>query len=109
MPYGDRPSEEVVALTRAGVEWLFARGCRLVVLACNTATVVACRSLQRDWLPGSRWEGHNVLGIVAPTVEAIFLALAFFFSASESPSFIPGSACPPFTSASRSRFTANLL
>jgi glutamate racemase len=70
VPYGDRPSEDIVALTRAGVEHLFRKGCRLVLLGCNTATCIAARALQRDWLPASDWQGHNVLGIVAPTVEA---------------------------------------
>lgn len=70
VPYGNRPSAEIVELTRAGVEHLFERGARLVLLGCNTATAVAARTLQRDWLPRSRWKGHNVLGIVAPTVEA---------------------------------------
>jgi glutamate racemase len=69
-PYGDRPSEEIVELTRACVETLFERGCHLVLLGCNTATCIAARALQRDWLPASRWKKHNVLGIVAPTVEA---------------------------------------
>lgn len=68
-PYGDRPSPEIVACTRAGVERLFDRGARLVVLGCNTATAVALRAIQRDWLPQSQWTGRNVLGIVAPTVE----------------------------------------
>jgi glutamate racemase len=70
VPYGNRPSEEVVALTRTGVERLFRRGCRLVLLGCNTATAVAARPLQQDWLPRSGFPAHNVLGIVAPTVEA---------------------------------------
>lgn len=72
VPYGDRSSEEIVALTKAGTEALFAQGCRLVVLGCNTATAVAARRLQQEWLPGTPWraEGRNVLGIVAPTVEA---------------------------------------
>lgn len=69
-PYGNRPSDEVVDLTRAGVETLFRSGARLVLLACNTATCVAARALQQEWLPNSEWRGHNVLGIVAPTVEA---------------------------------------
>lgn len=69
-PYGNRPSEEVVDLTRNGAEVLFARGAHLVVLGCNTATCVAARTLQKDWLPTSRWKGRNILGIVAPTVEA---------------------------------------
>lgn len=70
-PYGNRPSSEVVDLTRAGCELLFERGARLVLLGCNTATCVAARTLQQEWLPETRWKGtHNVLGIVAPTVEA---------------------------------------
>lgn len=71
VPYGDRPSDEIVDLTRAGVVKLFERGCGLVILGCNTATTIAARTLQQAWLPESRWhDGHNVLGIVAPTVEA---------------------------------------
>ena len=71
VPYGNRPSGEIVDLTRAAVEDLFNRGARLALLGCNTATAVALRRLQQQWLPSSRWTGtHNVLGIVAPTVEA---------------------------------------
>ncbi|MEQ1718603.1 MAG: aspartate/glutamate racemase family protein [Hyphomicrobium sp.] len=71
VPYGNRPSGEVVDLTRAAVEDLFNRGARLVLLGCNTATAVALRRLQQQWLPTTQWTGtHNVLGIVAPTVEA---------------------------------------
>ena len=71
VPYGDRPSNEIVDLTRAGVERLFAMDCTLVLLGCNTATAVAARTLQQNWLPQSEtWRGRNVLGIVAPTVEA---------------------------------------
>ena len=72
-PYGGRPGEEIVALTRAGCERLFAEGCSLVVLACNTAASVALRRLQQTWLPGYRHElgrAVNVLGIVVPTIEA---------------------------------------
>lgn len=71
VPYGDRSSEDVVDLTKAGVERLFALDCNLVLLGCNTATAVAARTLQQNWLPmAHQWSGHNVLGIVAPTVEA---------------------------------------
>lgn len=71
VPYGNRASDEIVDLTRACVEDLFQRGARLALLGCNTATAVALRRLQQQWLPSSRWAGtHNVLGIVAPTVEA---------------------------------------
>lgn len=70
VPYGDRSSADVIDLTRASVEALFAEGCKLVLLGCNTATAVAARHLQQVWLPASPWREHNVLGIVAPTVEA---------------------------------------
>lgn len=71
VPYGNRPAAEIVELTRRGVEALFQRGCGLVLLGCNTATAVAARQLQQTWLPASPWRGdHNVIGIVAPTVEA---------------------------------------
>src|SRR5215470_3265895 len=70
VPYGDRASDDIVALTRKGVDALFRRGCRLVLLGCNTATCVAARTLQKDWLAVSGWRGNNILGIVAPTVEA---------------------------------------
>jgi glutamate racemase len=70
VPYGDRASDEIVALTRNGVDALFRRGCKLVLLGCNTATCVAARTLQQGWLGVSGWPGRNILGIVAPTVEA---------------------------------------
>lgn len=73
VPYGGRPGEEIVALTRAGCEALFERGCSLVVLACNTAASIALRRLQQTWLPGYRkalGRPVNVLGIIVPTIEA---------------------------------------
>jgi glutamate racemase len=72
-PYGGRPGEEIVELTKAGCVRLFAEGCDVVVLACNTAASVALRRLQQTWLPGYRRElGRpvNILGIVVPTIEA---------------------------------------
>src|SRR3546814_15645675 len=49
-PYGPRPEEDIYALTLAAVERLFAEGCRLVLLACNTASAIALRRLQQGWL-----------------------------------------------------------
>jgi glutamate racemase len=72
-PYGGRPGEEIVELTKAGCVRLFEAGCDLVVLACNTAASVALRRLQQTWLPGYRralGRPINVLGIVVPTIEA---------------------------------------
>lgn len=72
LPYGERSSEEVVRLTIAGVDTLFRQGCKLAIIACNTATAVAGATVQHMWLAQSGWrdKGHNALGIIAPTVEA---------------------------------------
>lgn len=69
VPYGSKPAADILKLTQLAVERLFERGCPLVVLACNTATAVALRMLQREWLPHSPYKDHRVLGIIAPTVE----------------------------------------
>jgi glutamate racemase len=72
-PYGGRGGEAIVDLTRAGCARLFAEGCDLVILACNTAAAVALRRLQQTWLPGHRRDlgrAVNVLGIIVPTIEA---------------------------------------
>jgi glutamate racemase len=72
-PYGGRDGEDIVDLTRAGCERLFAEGCDLAVLACNTASGIALRRLQQTWLPGYRkalGRPVNVLGIIVPTIEA---------------------------------------
>ena len=69
-PYGPRSEEDIYRLTVQGVERLFAQGCRLVVLACNTAAAVALRRMQQTWLPHA-YPGRNVLGVLVPMVEAI--------------------------------------
>ncbi len=72
-PYGVRPPIDVLNLTCAALERLFAEGCTLAVIACNTASTVALRWIQQQWLPVRRRDdgiARNVIGIVAPTVEA---------------------------------------
>jgi len=72
-PYGTRPPIDVLTLTCVGVERLFAQGCQLVIIVCNTASTVALHWIQKDWLPiQQRGDGvkRNVIGLVVPTVEA---------------------------------------
>lgn len=69
-PYGERSSEEICTLTTHGVERLFELGCSLVVLACNTASAVALRRIQQQWLP-RRYSERRVLGVLVPLVEAV--------------------------------------
>jgi len=68
-PYGDKTREEILELTWNGCEKLFADGCSLVIIACNTATANALRTIQQTRL--QKYPGRNVLGIVRPTVEAL--------------------------------------
>lgn len=72
-PYGVRGGEEIVDLTRAGCERLFALGADLIILACNTAAAIALRRLQQTWLPDYRralGRSVNILGLIVPTIEA---------------------------------------
>ncbi len=74
-PYGERAPEEVYELTLASVDFLFSQGCRLVLLACNTASAVALRRLQQNWLQDRDAQlgdpGRRVLGVLVPMVEAV--------------------------------------
>lgn len=69
-PYGHRSNEHIVELTQKAVEYLMASGCRLVVLACNTAAAVALRTLQQKWLPAAHPD-NRILGVLVPMVEAL--------------------------------------
>jgi glutamate racemase len=68
VPYGTRSFETVLRFTREGVSELFYRGCSLVILACNTASAKALRSLQQEWLPGVDPD-RRILGVLRPSTE----------------------------------------
>ncbi|MDR1727315.1 MAG: glutamate racemase [Acidobacteriota bacterium] len=67
-PYGNRSFEIVHAYTLEAVERLFAAGCHLVVLACNTASAKALRTIQQNDLPRVAPE-RRVLGVIRPVTE----------------------------------------
>lgn len=69
-PYGNRSFDVVYRFTLQAVEELFRRGCNLVILACNTASAKALRSIQQNDLPRIA-SGRRVLGVIRPTAEAI--------------------------------------
>src|SRR3954469_13941973 len=69
-PYGTRSPDAVLEFTREAVEYLFAAGCPLVVLACNTSSARALRTLQLRHLPAFHPD-RRILGVVRPTVEAL--------------------------------------
>ena len=69
-PYGTRSFDVVYRYTLQGVTALFERGCHLVILACNTASAKALRSIQQNDLP-SLDANRRVLGVIRPTAEVI--------------------------------------
>lgn len=69
-PYGTRSFEVVYEYTLECVTRLFEKGCHLVILACNTASAKALRSIQQIDLPRLD-PSRRVLGIIRPTVECL--------------------------------------
>ncbi len=69
-PYGNRSFDTVYRYTLECVQWFFNQGCQLVVLACNTASAKALRSIQQNDLPVIA-PGKRVLGVIRPTTEII--------------------------------------
>ena len=66
-PYGVRDPDDIYKLTTTGLEKLWDEGCDLVILACNTASAAALRSIQEKFLP----EGKRCLGVFVPLIEAL--------------------------------------
>lgn len=69
-PYGPLPFQTVYEFTLQAVKWLFDQGCPLVILACNTASAKALRTIQQNDLP-SLDSSKRVLGVIRPTSEII--------------------------------------
>jgi len=69
-PYGNRSFETIYQYTLQAVDYLFREGCPLVVLACNTASAKALRTIQQIDLPRID-PTRRVLGVIRPTVEMI--------------------------------------
>lgn len=69
-PYGNRSFETVYHYTLQCVKWFFEQGCSLVILACNTASAKALRTIQQNDLPRID-PSKRVLGVIRPTAEII--------------------------------------
>ncbi len=69
-PYGPRSFDTVYHYTWECVQWFFKQGCQLIILACNTASAKALRTIQQNNLPETS-PGKRVLGVIRPTTERI--------------------------------------
>ena len=67
-PYGTRSFEVIYEYTLQAVRWLHSQGCRLIILACNTASAKALRTIQQRDIDPYRL---RVLGVIRPTVEYV--------------------------------------
>lgn len=70
-PYGNRSFDTILNYTWQCVQWLYAQGCPLVVLACNTASAKALRTIQQKMLPTLNDTQFRVLGVIRPTAEVL--------------------------------------
>ena len=69
-PYGTRSFDVVYQFTLQAVQKLFSMGCPLIILACNTASAKALRSIQQKYLP-QVYPNRRVLGVIRPTAEVV--------------------------------------
>ena len=69
-PYGPRSFETIYHYTLECVQWFFQQNCSLVILACNTASAKALRTIQQNNLPFTS-PGKRVLGVIRPTTEKV--------------------------------------
>lgn len=69
-PYGNRSFETIFHFSKQCIDQLFTRDCKLIVIACNTASAKALRNLQQITLP-AEYPDRKILGIIRPSVEAL--------------------------------------
>lgn len=68
LPYGRRSDEAIYDLSEKAMRYLFAHGCDLVIMACNTASASALRKLQQGFL-ADEFPDKRILGVIVPTLE----------------------------------------
>lgn len=68
-PYGNNSHEVIHQYVVQAVEYLFKKDCKLIILACNTASAQALRRIQQEWLP-KHYPDRKVLGVIRPVAEA---------------------------------------
>lgn len=69
-PYGNRSPETVYKYTCEAIDFLFKKRCKLIIVACNTATSRALRKIQQEILP-KKYPDKKILGVVIPALEEI--------------------------------------
>jgi len=70
LPYGEKSPETIYNYTKEAVDFLFSKGCNLIIIACNTASAQALHRLQHEYLPYA-YPNRRILGVIRPLVESI--------------------------------------
>jgi glutamate racemase len=70
MPLGDKTMDFIQNRVKLACSTLFSQGCEIVVLACNTASVVSIRHIQQVWLP-KHFPNKQVLSVAKPLTELV--------------------------------------
>ncbi len=68
VPYGEKSPEVIYEYSRQAMEFLFSKGCNLIIVACNTASAQALRKLQQEYL-NKNYPKRRILGVVRPLAE----------------------------------------
>ena len=68
VPYGNRSEETIYKFLEQAVSYLFKQDCKLIIVACNTASAEALQKIQKKYLP-PHYPNRKVLGVIIPTAE----------------------------------------
>ncbi len=69
LPYGDKTSGQILSYSLAAMRYMISKGCKIIIIACNTATAISLRYIQQRFIPQYAPD-VKVLGVVIPTVES---------------------------------------
>ena len=70
LPYGNRSVETVYEFLKEALDFLYKKNCKLVIVACNTASAEGIDRIKREYLP-HHWPDRKILGVVIPTIEKV--------------------------------------
>ncbi|HPT08190.1 MAG TPA: glutamate racemase [bacterium] len=69
VPYGNKSPETIYGHTTKAIDFLYAQGCRLIIIACNTSSAQALRRIQQE----AKYPDLRVLGVIRPIAEKVAL------------------------------------
>lgn len=68
LPYGNKTKDQIYEYTKKALGYLFENDCKLVIVACNSASADALRRIQQEFIPNN-WPDRKALGVLIPSAE----------------------------------------